>query len=640
MESSLNKAIFLLPLSFFLIHNNSFADDLSQAYNDGTTAAKSIKTQGLSSLSTENAEGTVPGYTNSTKEESYYGGVRGNSNSLDSAAQSVAENNSTYKDVNESVKKNPAPEISSQANYITNGNSAVNNADEIAGNTNSYCQDVSVKKSVYTNYKCNQHPYAEKACERTATLGGHWENNIVYNTYVIDSADINLVWDGGKLTKVCHTAGGYHDRYEKCDNERVGDTRKAYISNIPDGNIVSIDFKYTFNKHLAFGNSAWFTNVTMAGEKFNMYDYGGTSTVGTNFKVDNGKITLYFNNEDNNGGSTFSSSMEHFIATLHIQSGSKKYITDINWSDNCGALASAGANSGSVCTIGGGDRQITVDGQTYTAHSDCWQYQDTYLTKNDDDSDGTCSSYAGNSNCTVAEHSCTETTNNLCTDESVTYQCETLAGSTGQLCGGSYFCQAGDCQDTQANGDSGFNASVSELAGLASAADDVKGTSMTVSAFTGDAVSCRKAMAGFADCCKDSGWGKSAGLAHCNSEEKAIGTAKQKKIVVKVGTTCAKKVLGACIQKKEVYCQFNGKLARIIQEQGRRDQLGISFGSANSPNCRGLTVDELQDINFDKINFSDFYSDLENQKNLPNNEQTINEIKDKINAQVNTMKGK
>jgi hypothetical protein len=53
------------------------------------------------------------------------------------------------------------------------------------------------------------------------------------------------------------------------------------------------------------------------------------------------------------------------------------------------------------------------------------------------------------------------------------------------------------------------------------------------------------------------------------------------------GRAVRSQVLGACIQKSQVYCVFDGKLARIIQEQGRRDQLGVKFGSGDSPNCRG-----------------------------------------------------
>ena len=86
---------------------------------------------------------------------------------------------------------------------------------------------------------------------------------------------------------------------------------------------------------------------------------------------------------------------------------------------------------------------------------------------------------------------------------------------------------------------------------------------------------------------------------------------------MKVGSYCSKKVLGVCLQQKEGYCVFDSKLARIVQEQGRRDQLGISFGSGESPDCRGIKVAELQGIKFDHIDFSDFYDDLNSNIKLP-----------------------
>jgi hypothetical protein len=178
---------------------------------------------------------------------------------------------------------------------------------------------------------------------------------------------------------------------------------------------------------------------------------------------------------------------------------------------------------------------------------------------------------------------------------------------------------------------------VAKLAGLASAADDVRSDTINVKAFTGKAMSCRKAFAGFSNCCKDSGWGADAGLAACNSDEMAIGQAKAKKVTVKVGDRCDHQVLGVCVQKSQVYCVFQGKLARIIQEQGRRDQLGVSFGSGDSPDCRGITVPELQAINFDLINFADFYEDLMNNQKIPDASTMAQLAKDRVAAQVNQM---
>jgi len=224
---------------------------------------------------------------------------------------------------------------------------------------------------------------------------------------------------------------------------------------------------------------------------------------------------------------------------------------------------------------------------------------------------------------------------------SYTYQCQTTHQSGGLLCGGDYICKSGDCDDANGAGSSGFDTAVAKLAGLASAAENVRDANSTIDvrAFTGRAMSCRKAFAGFSNCCKDSGWGQDAGLSACNSDEMAIGKAKAKKITVSVGERCDHQGLGACIQKSQGYCVFDGKLARIIQEQGRRDQLGVRFGSGDNPDCRGISVPELQSINFDLINFSDFYEDLIKNQRVPDTSAQVQQIKDRIAAQVNQQGG-
>ncbi|HDC4501875.1 TPA: conjugal transfer protein TraN, partial [Enterobacter kobei] len=66
---------------------------------------------------------------------------------------------------------------------------------------------------------------------------------------------------------------------------------------------------------------------------------------------------------------------------------------------------------------------------------------------------------------------------------------------------------------------------------------------------------------------------------------------------------------------------------------------GVKFGSGDSPNCRGITVPELQSIDFDKINFSDFYEDLMKNQKIPDTSAQVKQIKDRIAAQVNQQGG-
>jgi conjugal transfer mating pair stabilization protein TraN len=73
--------------------------------------------------------------------------------------------------------------------------------------------------------------------------------------------------------------------------------------------------------------------------------------------------------------------------------------------------------------------------------------------------------------------------------------------------------------------------------------------------------------------------------------------------------------------EKRSYCQFDSKLAQIVQQQGRNGQLHIGFGGASSPDCRGITVAELQGIDFNELDFTNFMEDLINNQKIPDNSE-------------------
>ncbi|WP_170996279.1 conjugal transfer protein TraN, partial [Escherichia coli] len=75
-------------------------------------------------------------------------------------------------------------------------------------------------------------------------------------------------------------------------------------------------------------------------------------------------------------------------------------------------------------------------------------------------------------------------------------------------------------------------------------------------------------------------------------------------------------------------------LAQIVQQQGRNGQLRIGFGSAKSPDCRGITVDELQRIKFDQLDFTNFYEDLMNNQKIPDNGALTEKVKEQIAGQL------
>ncbi|MEZ8822179.1 type-F conjugative transfer system mating-pair stabilization protein TraN [Vibrio sp. 10N.222.54.A1] len=276
----------------------------------------------------------------------------------------------------------------------------------------------------------------------------------------------------------------------------------------------------------------------------------------------------------------------------------------ITWRTQCSLMNSCNVTR-QQCIEGRATR--TINGIPTTL--DCWKYRvDHQCTR-----PNTCNVLPAD--CTTTSIHCSLQQNGVCIEEKVNKSCPQRRCSATQLiCGEESFCLDGDCFEAMATTSNRFNESTSALAALAEAADGLGDPPMI---FAGKGMKCTDAAFGFADCCKDGGWGTSIGIAQCNDEEKALGQAKEQGITIALGSYCAEKVLGACIRKKKTYCVFDSKLARIIQEQGSKGQLGISLGTAKHPICGALTPEQLQDIDFERLDFSDFYDDMHSNTNLP-----------------------
>jgi len=95
----------------------------------------------------------------------------------------------------------------------------------------------------------------------------------------------------------------------------------------------------------------------------------------------------------------------------------------------------------------------------------------------------------------------------------------------------------------------------------------------------------------------------------CPSEDKLTALKRAQGICHHVGTYCSSKSVGGCTTERESYCCFNSKLARILNVAGKA-QLGISFGTPQNPDCRGLTVAQLQNLDFSLIDLSEFIADI------------------------------
>ncbi|WNJ82284.1 type-F conjugative transfer system mating-pair stabilization protein TraN (plasmid) [Cedecea neteri] len=617
MKRILAAALLLFPLL------SSAADP---AFNDGANFGKGNAGQGTGSLQNPGViTGSIPGYTSTPPESGYYGGVTGGDGGIGGKGQTAIGNNQAGGAIIDSGNKNPPVKIDPNAPFITIGKDAESTAGSVVDGTNPQCSATSVSKTTFENFSCDRDLGSVEACARTANVSGHLETASTTETITVTHDHFSFNYDGDM---------GLYFRFTY---PQTGTVLSATVSWTPMKNLGSRGFDVWFwggNTHFNL-NAFSFALPGAVGAPFN-----GTSPDGfmstTNCPASLKSFCRHAAADMVNNLNAGNARMQ---VVFTIQTTTQKWVPDVSYQETCTFNKNNARLIGSVCSSPGGDRQITQNGQTYTVHSDCWEYTDSYIVPST--SPGNCGSLTSNPSCTLALKNCTQTDGGTCLHQSETYQCQTTHTSTGMLCGGDYICKSGDCDGTNGAGDAGFDTAVAKLAGLASAGEDVRNgqNQMDVRAFTGTAMSCRKAFAGFNNCCKDSGWGQDTGLAACNSDEMAIGKAKAKKVTVSLGERCDHSVLGVCIQKSQVYCVFQGKLARIIQEQGRRDQLGVGFGSGDSPNCSGITVPQLQSINFDLINFSDFYEDLMANQKVPDSDAMVKQVKDRIAAQVNAQTG-
>lgn len=581
----------------------------NEQFNQGMNLSSQNKGQGASAIQGFNPAEVIPGYTDSPPESGYYGGVTSSGVDMAGPGSAALNTSEAGKTITESILNTPPDNKPSlDAPFISEGLAMKDKAETITGGGFAGCVDQPASFTETTTHQCLRDPKIEQYCTRTATITGHYEDTTEIKQIVIESSSI---------------------RFTEKNNSFSGEFKVS-----TGGKVIAASAVYSWNKKLAYGNDHWFMRVTTPFGLISMDDSEGSVTLSSGLNITDGQ-SLPFSITNRRNKPTvssiwYSSNMKYrFTITLTIQVPSRKWVPEVVWTKSCPFSKSEGAMTGSQCVEPGGTRTVVVDGKTYSIHQDCWKWQDTYLTQTE--TEGTCGEYMKNPACTVTRSECADQVDGFCVSQQVTYSCERKKEGNGQICGGEFFCKDGSCAQAQTGTSNMFGQAVSALAAVAAAGKDVAELNgENVRAFTGTAKSCKKMAAGFNNCCKDSGWGQDIGLSSCSSDEKALGKAKEKKLTVYVGEYCSKKVLGVCLEKKRGYCVFDSKLARIVQEQGRRGQLGIGFGSGKSPDCRGITVDELQKLDFGVMNFSDFYDDLNAGSDIPEDQALLKKAQDII----------
>ena len=160
---------------------------------------------------------------------------------------------------------------------------------------------------------------------------------------------------------------------------------------------------------------------------------------------------------------------------------------------------------------------------------------------------------------------------------------------SGGGCGGVAWCVGADCDSVGGRANTGFVEATARL-NMATELGGEEFDREKLEFFKGDRKACTIR------------WG---GLANCSAEEQELADERNAGNTHYLGKYCAKRTFfGFCIRRARAWCVFGSKLGRILQQQGR-GQLGIGWGS-----CRGFTVAEIESIDFERLDLTEFTENL------------------------------
>lgn len=605
----------------------------NEQYRQGDAFGRAAKSQEQAAISGFNPGQSLPGYTSAPPEASLYGGTEATATDLSAQGSQALSQSEAGKAITTSILAMPADNKPSlDAPFIVAGTDAQATADKVTDGSFNGCTAQAVSHTEFTNHVCSRDTRVDQHCLNKASITGQWQERWVEVTTTVSRP----VPAANVILKTYCASGCGGDHTERTGYHIEFTAKPPVSEHILSTTLTLTGTHYPVAWTMQFNYRSNLGVTTAGGAPVALWGNLAMTPADTLRGVARGRDKdMQFAFRDFSAGK----------ATLTLTYQHKKMVKEryyapaLAWSESCPFNKAEGALTGTQCVEAGGVRTIYVEGKPYSLYSDCWAYRSSYLTQSQ--SQGTCSQYSNDPACTVANRQCAYQLDGFCLHENLTYSCERRSAGTGMLCGGTFFCKDGACAQSAAGKSNAFQKAASQLAAVAAAGKDVAALNSTnVRAFTGKAQFCKKFAAGFSNCCKDSGWGQDVGLASCSSEEKALGEARTRKLTVDVGEFCSKKVLGVCVEKKRGYCVFDSKLAQIVQQQGRQWQLGIHFGGASSPDCRGITIAELQAIKFDNLDFSNFYEELTKGARIPQDNALLQRAQQQIAQQVAAQKDK
>lgn len=586
-------------LVLLLFGSQAYASDLNSAYQEGTQVGAQNAQKPIDILSALDLK-QIPGFEQNLPQEHYYSGVTQQQTGLEADADKAINTNDAGTSINNGFNDRPFFQINPNSESMQKLNQIADDADEIMHGRSSNQVTCALKPS-----EC-QYSWEKKTCSSGKSVGSQ---------HCLKTLNVNLsTYKSEKYNLYVHSLTPRIFPWQVSIDLAQTNTCLPFVSPC---------YKITKDSVVV---PAIQIPSDCAFVKVNLIDNAGLVSIVQNPTCANPNFTLNIGICQN--GHCWVPYYYSVVITVEI------YQLKEEWDNTCSHLEHQVEKG--LCFVTEPFTCIEAN-QTHVINGipitrSCWKERKSFSCGKS--GQNTCENLI-KQGCEQTESFCIEDATGSCKAYQQTYQCPTNQCTDNQLiCGEDAFCLEGDCasHEYRPSNEEDFKEAMAALSGASEASKDldVKGNFV----FKGQLLECSNLILGAGNCCRDSGWGIDLNLVHCSDSEKQLGTARENKLVVSTGEYCYKRqdlpVGSVCIEHHETFCVFQSKLARLIQEQGRRDQLHIGFGEGQYSNCSGLTPEQLQLINFKSINFAEFYKDIENRQNKPDVGKTTSGISERL----------
>jgi conjugal transfer mating pair stabilization protein TraN len=310
----------------------------------------------------------------------------------------------------------------------------------------------------------------------------------------------------------------------------------------------------------------------------------------------------------------------------------RKVVSTSKDESQCASLASDSkcTSPAETCTASDPTTRV-IDGVSVT--QPCWAWRRDYQC-NRYSAAQDCDTLASTPGCSLEQEYCITDEVPCRTFERV-YDCpvpEQPSNTNQFICDGDVYCIDGSCETIQREANDEFKDAAVALNTMNQARREFDPDNLTL--FKGTRESCSSKVFGVLNCCKGKGFPLIPGIQllvalGCSREEMLLHQKDAQGLCAYVGTYCSSSFLGVCLTKRKVYCCFESKLSRILQEQGRQ-QLNKPWGKPKTEQCSGFTIDEFARLDLSKMDFSEVYADFTDAARLPDELQAAQDIQQKI----------